>query len=279
VQIARKLAKLILFASLAATSAADHFSATRQSERRHSIYVQLSEQIYPISLEDGRPHPEFKWPSKEKQRQIRSQLQNLVREEIGAVLANTEARTNVLKKAVVALQGENNLGKAWPRGEGGNVPFVQSFELDGITTLVVGYSVAFGGLAIPQSDPYLEFYQKIDGIWTFKAKSSIDAAFDGSSFDISWVVSGVAGQAWFLAWRKTFGDPSCSLSVRLLAFDGMHASRIWSQDKLIHGEVSVSKASIQLSFDKEYHSRFRVEEALKVTPAGLHVASRKTVFQ
>ena len=180
---------------------------------------------------------------------------------------------------MAALQGESNLGKAWPRGEGSNLPFVQSFELDGIPTLALGYSVAFGGLASPESDPYLEFYQKIDGIWTFKAKSPIDAGFFGSSFDISRVVSGVAGQAWFLVWRRTFGDPSCTLSVRLFAFDGTHASRIWSQNKLTRGEVSVSKASIQLSFEKEYHSRFRVEEVLKVTPSGLRVAARKTVFR
>jgi hypothetical protein len=130
----------------------------------------------------------------------------------------------------------------------------------------VGYSVAFGGLAIPESDPYLEFYQKIDGVWTFKAKSPIDAAFDGSSFDISRVVSGVAGQAWFLAWRTTFGDTGCRVRLRLIAFDGMHVSRIWSQNGLTRGEVSVSKASIQLSFDKEYHSRFRVEEVLRSLP-------------
>jgi hypothetical protein len=95
-------------------------------------YVQLSEQIYPISLADRHPHPEFKWPSRQKGRQIRSQLRNLVREEIGAVLANTEARTNVLKKAVVALQGKSRLD------DGGNLPFIGSFELNGIPTLAVG---------------------------------------------------------------------------------------------------------------------------------------------
>jgi hypothetical protein len=271
VRIARKLGpKPILFMALAASCAGGQISSNR-----HGVYVQLSEQIYPISLADGPPHPEFKWPSKEKGRQIRSQLHNLVREEIGSVLSNTEARSKVLAKALVALQGQSNLGG----DDGGNLPFIRFFELNGIPTMAVGYSVAFGGLAIPESDPYLEFYQKIDGIWTFKAKSPIDAGFDGSSFEISMVVSGVEGQAWFLAWRKTFGDPSCSLRVRLFAFDGTRASRIWSQDKLIHGEVFVSKASIRLSFDREYHSRFRVEEVLKVTPTGLRVASRKTVFR
>jgi len=160
VLIARKLGpKLLLFASLAATGADVHRSPIHEGERRHSVYVRLSEQIYPISLipfGDGRPHPEQKCHSKEKDRQIRSQLHNLVQEEIGSVLANTDVRTNVLKKVVVALQGQSSLA-----GEGGNLPFLQFFELNGIPTLAVGYSVAFGGLAIPRSDPYLEFYQAL----------------------------------------------------------------------------------------------------------------------
>jgi len=271
--IAGKLVLIVfLFGSLA-TTAADSPSPAGESRRRHDLYIRLSEQIYPVSLNDGQSHPEFKFPSAEKIGQIRLQLHDLMREEIGSALANGAASPDQLRKAMIALQEKSSLGEM-----GGNLPFVQSLELDGVPTLAVGYSVAFGGLAIPASDPWLEFYQKINGIWTFKAQSPIDAAFYGSSFFIAPLAPGVDGQAWFLTWRETFGDTGARLRLRLFAFDGTRAGRIWSENERIAGKVSVSKSSVELSFDKEYHSRYRVEEVLEVVPTGLRVASRKTAF-
>lgn len=173
----------------------------------------------------------------------------------------------------MSLQGTGNLS-GW-QGDAGNLPFVFFFLLKGVPSLAVGYSVVYGGLAIPQADPYLDVYQKIQGSWVFKAEAPVDSKFFGSSFFISPITAGDPGEEWFLTWRKTFGDAGSRLRLRLFALDGANWRTTWSRNELTSGKVSVSKSSIKLSFDKEYHSSLRVFETYEVTPRGVRLRARK----
>ncbi len=269
-KVGRRTAKLLSLIILAALVTLCATPTSRQSLARQKKYTDLSAQIFPIH----NAQPDFEWPSPGKERQIRSRLHQLIRDEIDLTLAAGSVPKDVLRASIVALQGAATLS-GWQK-ESGDLPFV-SFSIKGVPSVAVGYSVVYGGLAIPQADAYLEIYQQISGKWSFKIGAPIDSNFAGSSFFISQITAGRPEEQWFLAWRKTFGDTGSRLRLRLFAFNGTDWRPLWRRDELTAGEVSVSKSYIQLSFAKEYHSALRVIERYKISLTGMRLNTRRIV--
>jgi hypothetical protein len=259
----RWVAVSILLARLCYAQLADALT------QRHEAYAQLNDQIFPLSHAEDR---NFRPPPEAKEMEVRSQLHNLVMDQICSDLGQPHPSDEALRSDIAAVQGKMNLSVAWGKDEAGNLPFVSSFELNGVRTFAVGYAVAYGGTAIPASDAYLEFYIQAGGRCKLQAKAEIDPEYFGSSFFISPIDSGWPLQTWFLTWRKTFGDTGSRLRLRLYAFDGLNVRSIWERSGLIAGTVQVSNQSITLEYDREYRSSDplnRARETLHIEPTGL----------
>lgn len=164
-------------------------------------------------------------------------------------------------KAIVAVQGQS-----------ADSPFADFFQLNGLPNLAVAYVILQGGEAIPDTQPYLEFFEKMNGSWGIKAEAPTQSDFRGHSFSVSKIDSGVPNEAWFLAWGTTIGNPGTPMNVRLYGFDGITVRTVWKRDDLTHGVATVGKDSVTLEYDREYQSSDpdnRVHEVLHVTPSGL----------
>jgi hypothetical protein len=82
----------------------------------------------------------------------------------------------------------------------------------------------------------------------------------------------LASEAWFLAWGRTIGDTGARVKLRLYGFDGNTVRTIWKRDGLTNGDVTVTKDSVTLEYDREYHSsdpNNLVHETLHISPNGL----------
>ena len=227
--------------------------------QRHAAYVQLDRKIF---AQHGDPESEKLHISEpDKVVEIRSQLHKLISDEINDTLNAPNPSEDKVVNAIVGIQGELT-----------DKPFASFFKLNGMRSLAVSYVILQGGDAIASTQPYLEFYDFVNGAWQIKAEASTVSNFQGRTFCVSPLASGISGEAWFVAWGFTIGNPGTPVNVRLYGFDGNTVRTVWQRDDLTGGEVTVAKDSVTLEYDREYKSpdpNNHVQEVLHVTPNGL----------
>ena len=178
-----------------------------------------------------------------------------------------ESSAKIVSSAIAALQGEITLS-AWGPEET-NTPFAKFFSLSGIRTVAVAYVMMKGGDPIPDTQPYLVFYDNASGIWTKKSTASTLADFEGCTFPVAQLNSGLPGEAWFLAWEGGFGSSRASINLRLYAFDGATVRTIWKRDWLDARKVAVSSDTVTLDYLDSDDMSIERHEVLHVTPNGL----------
>lgn len=244
-------------AQLGLTQTAGDGESTNARAQRHATYSKLRRQIFHThdDLESGRVE------SLEKANQIQSQLHQLLSEEIASTLNLPNPSADDVIAGINALQ-ETSGGK----------PFADFFTLDDVKSLAVGYVILRGNEAIPDTQPYLEFWDETGGSWAIKAEAPTRSDFHGHTFSVAKLDSPLPGQAWFLAWGMTIGNPGTPVKLRLYAFDGSAVRTVWKRDDLTRGTVTVSNNTVVLDYDRDYPStgaNDRVEETLHVTLNGL----------
>jgi hypothetical protein len=180
-------------------------AASDERAQRHAAYAQLHRQIFHTydDEESGRV------PSLEKAREIQSRLHQLLSEEIASSLNSPNVSADDVINGIIAVQGQRR-----------EKPFADFFQLNGIKSLAVGYVILRGNQAIPDTQPYLEFYDQANGAWVIKAEAPTRSDFRGHTFCVSELDSGIAAEAWFLAWGVMIGNPAAPVDLRLYAFDG-----------------------------------------------------------
>ncbi|MBV9294013.1 MAG: hypothetical protein JO145_00465 [Acidobacteriaceae bacterium] len=129
------------------------------------LYTQLNRQIY------GQP------ASKAKELEIRGELHQLISSQIVAILNRSKSSGTELREAIKTLQGKFAM---WSRET--NTPLSKDFELTGIPTTAVAYATLEGGEAVPATQRYLEFYDRLYGEWRLAASSSSREDFEGCTF-------------------------------------------------------------------------------------------------
>jgi hypothetical protein len=234
-----------------------HAQVASDTAQRHAKYAQLNRQIFHTheDPDSGRAL------SQDMAADIHSQLHRLLSDEIMSALTAPDPSERNLRTAIIAVQGEST-----------DVPFAKLFDLNGIKSLAVGYVVLQGNEAIPDTQPYLEFYDRMNGLWERKAEASTQSDFRGCTFFVSKMKSPISTESWFLTWGKTIGDTGSRLKIRLYAFDGVTVRTVSKRDELIAGEITVSADSVSLEYDREYKStdpNNRVHESLHVSSDGL----------
>ena len=245
------------FCALAQTNAQGSVERTQ----RQATYAQLSRQIF--HRQDDPNSGRFL--STEKASDIQSRLHSLILAEISSVLAQPTPSDADVANAVSAVQGDPT-----------DKPFAQFFQLNGMQSLAIGYVILQGGDAIPDTQNYLEFYDRAQGTWEMEADAPTRRDFRGCTFSVAKMQSGVPSESWFLAWGKTIGDTGSRLKIRLYAFDGTAVRTVWERNGLMYGQITVSNESINLAYDLEYKSskpNNRAHEMFHIGPAGLSRSS------
>jgi hypothetical protein len=239
-----------------------HVSGER--ELRRATYIQLNRQIF--ARHEDADSEKFHISKPDKVAEIRYQLHKLISDEISSVLNGPTPSADAVKTAITNIQGE----MALPVDDMTNTPFAASFELNGIQSLAVAYAILEGGEAIPDTQAYLEFYDRSNGSWEMKAEAPTRSDFRGRTFFVSQMDSGIPGEAWFLAWGMRIGNPGTPVNVRLYGFDGNAVRTVWKRDGLTRGLITASKDSVTLEYDREYNPSGptnRVHETLHVSPS------------
>jgi hypothetical protein len=249
--------------------ASDTSSASERHDQRRARYQQLNRQIF--AQHGDLDSIKFHVVKPNEVLTIKSQLCDLISQEIAANLQSPNPSANDLNTAISSLQGDDSFSSKWGT-QGTDTPFASFFKLNGARSLAVAYVILQGGDAIPDTQPYLEFYDTMNGPWQKKAEAPTVTDFEGCTFSVAELASPLRGEAWFLAWGFPIGNPGTPVNVRLYAFDGANVRTVWKRDDLTRGTVTVSKDSVILEYDREYHSpdpNNRVREVLHVTPSGL----------
>ena len=235
-------------------------------ESRHVTYVQLNRQIFARHQDPDSEKAHISQP--DRVAGIRSQLHKLLVDEIDSTLNGPSPSASNVKNAVTSVQGDIAL----PPDDMTNTPLAEPFELNGIQSLAVAYAILEGGEAIPDTQPYLEFYNRMNGSWEKKAQAPTQSDFHGRTFFVSQMNSGIPGEAWFLVWGMTIGNPGTPVNVRLYGFDGYTVRTVWKRDGLTRGVVTATKDSVTLDYDREYRSvdpNNRAHEVLHVSANGI----------
>lgn len=231
---------------------------------RHAAYLQLNRKIYARHEDPGSGNLNF---SKEKQDSATQQLHEMIEREIDLALSAPKPSAKTVSSAIAALQGEITLSGWGP--EQTNTPFASLFSLSDIPTIAVAYVLMQGGDAIPDTQPYLVFYNHASGVWTKKASAPILADFEACTFSVAQLNSGVPGEIWFLAWGMPFGSSHGSEHVRLYAFNGLAVRTIWKRDRLDGGRIKAMGDSVTLDYLDFDDPSIERHEVLHVTPNGL----------
>jgi hypothetical protein len=256
---------LTAFGSVGCGQSNDSSQPSANPVERHDRYIRLNRQIYarhkdPGSGELNRSDGKFKSASQ--------QLHNMISQEIEIALAAPNPSDGSIVNAISTLQGEMALS-AWDQ-DATNTPFAKLFTLSGIPTLAVAYVIMEGGEGIPDTQAYLEFYDKPHGIWEKKASAPTLPDFKDFTSSVAQLNSGVAGEAWFLAWGIPCGNSQGSEYLRLYAFDGSTVRTIWQRGPLPAGNVTVAPDSVTLDYRDEDTPTGLAHEVLHVTSDGLH---------
>ena len=228
------------------------------------LYKQLNHQIFGQREDEGSGQI---YSMKTRDLEIRGELHELISSQIISILNRNEGSATEVPAAIKTLQGKFAM---WSRGT--NTPLSQDVEVTGIPTSAVAYVTMEGGEGIPATQPYLEFYDRLYGEWRLAASSSSREDFEGCTFNVARMNSGVPGQIWFLAWGVTIGDTGSRLKLRLYAYDGSGVRTVTRRDGLIRGLITVSKDSVQLEYDETYEplgDPQKGHETLHITPNGL----------
>lgn len=245
----------------AQTVASSEEPGTPQS--RHAAYLQLNRAIYARHGDEGSGRSE---KAGDNFKSASQQLSKLIGKEIELALASSKPSPSSVTAAISNLQGEMTFS-AWGE-EGTNTPFAEVFSLNGIQTAAVAYVIMQGGDAIPDTQPYLNFYDKASGIWQERAASPTLTDFEGCTFSVAKLNSGVPGEAWFLTWGQPFGSSHGTKHIRLYAFDGSMVRTIWRRDSLNGGRVKTTADTITIDYFDADDPSVEKHEVVHITANG-----------
>lgn len=159
-------------------------------QKRHAAYLGTNGQIFASHEDPGSGKLNF---SDAKASAATKQLHEMIAAEIDLALSAQKVSAKNVTSAIAALQGEMNLSDSGPYFT--NTPFAKFFTLNGVRNAAVAYVILQGDDRKPDTQTYLDFYDDASGTWTKKATAPTMADFEGCSFSVAEVNSGLPGEA------------------------------------------------------------------------------------
>jgi len=200
---------------------------------------------------------------------VRKELLDVLRRGITQAFSSPRPTDGQIRDAISGVQGDFALSAGWGNGwDGTNTPFADLFSLNGDQCLAAAYAIMEGGEGIPDSQSFLDFYVKRSN--ESKLQAVTGSEFRSSTFFVSSIPAGLAGESWFLAWGVHIGNTRGKLSIRLYAFDGDKVRVVWKRDELPYGQVEISGSIVTLDYVKDLDRDVaRTHEVLHIAPDGL----------
>lgn len=156
-----------------------------------------------------------------------------------------------------------------------NVPFAIAVG-DGSPAIVVAYEIYRGGEGAPDTMPVFEAFISEWNKWHPIARTGQDLT--GSTFFVSPLNAGRAGEHWFLLHGKRFGDSGSRLDLEVISFDGMRLKTVWARTGISRTAI-VEVANDHIVLIREsLNERGRAQEfrdQYDVSVDGLKLVSRK----
>ena len=236
--------------------------SAEEMARLRAQYSKLNGQIFRLNgnMELGRTFVE----APEHVPLVRKELLDLLRQAITRVLSSPRATEGEVRDAINGVQGDFSFGH-W---DGTSAPFAKFFSVSGYQCMAAAYAIMEGGEGIPDSQSVLDFYVKGNSEW--KLQGVTGSEFRSSTFSVSPIPAGLAGESWFVAWGYHIGNTRGKLSIRLYAFDGEKVREVWKRDHLAYGDIEIPGRTVTLDYVKDLdHDVARTHEVLHVTPNGL----------
>lgn len=148
---------LIGLLQLAAAQTSSNTQTFDDGGQHRSAYVQLNRQI--IARHSDNDSEKFHISEPGKAAEVKSQLHGLISHEIMNALSVHNPSQSDVTRSITALQGEMAISDP----ESTNTPFAELFQLSNTHTAAVAYIILQGGDSIPDTQPYLEFYDQASG--------------------------------------------------------------------------------------------------------------------
>lgn len=242
-------------------------------QSRHAAYSQLNRQIYARHADTGSGQLN---ESHDSMQAASERLGKMMTNEIEIALGAAKTSASNITAAISKLQGDLTLSAYDPDPQVTNTPFAELFSLNGIQTAAVAYVIMQGADAIPDTQPYLNFYDKASGIWKERAEAPTLADFEGCTFSVAQLKSGVPGEVWFLTWGQPFGDSRGTKHVRLYAFDGGDVRTIWRRDSLGGGRIMTTADTVTLDYFDADDPSIEKHEVFHVTANGPELVTQSS---
>lgn len=234
------------------------------AQQRADAYRQLNRQIYARREDPGSGNLNS---YDEKMQSASQQLDAMIAGEIEAVLCAPKPSAESIVASISALQDGISLAAWGPAAT--NMPFAKLFSLNGIQSAAIAYVIMRGGSAIPDTQTHLVFYDTVTGNWAKKASAPTLRDFEGYTFSVVELNSGVPSEAWFLAWGYPFGSSHASMRIRLYSFDGLTVRTTWKRENLDGGKVSADGDTVTIDFIDTKDPSIERHETFYVSPNGL----------
>jgi len=180
-------------------------------------------------------------PSPATALQYRKTLRDLIGETVADTLRQSDKSglANNVVSSVRILQG-----KMHERLE--DLPVAITGRTKGHDALVFAFEILQGAAAIPEPEPYIQFYVNMSNFWYLAAEAPRDLS--KFAMKVQSVVSPVPGEMWILAQGKHNGDNRARVYARLYAFDGTSVRTVWERDALHGGEINVTDDRITVTY-------------------------------
>ena len=150
-----------------------------------------------------------------------------------------------------------------------HLPYVKPTAIRGQGVAIVAFSIMQGASAIPEPEPFIQFYISTSNSWFLAAEAPQDLS--GRAVQVQQLKSPLESETWVLAWGRRYGDNGARVTARLYAFDGGSVRTLWGRDELLGGGIAVNENRVTVTYyDPARRSLDPPEnEEYQITPHGL----------
>ena len=150
-------------------------------------------------------------------------------------------------------------------------PFVYTANFQGLSTVVVGYSWAYGTGGIPQSRVFIDGYRKV-GLAYELADEIGQSMGECCALFMERIASPRMNESWFLARAIAYGSSRPAEMVRLYSFDGYQFKELWApSNPRTNPHYEIGTDVIGVIYEDKYGRSHR--ETILLTAAGPIIAT------
>lgn len=231
---------------------------------KQTQYAEIEDLIYPRLSTSLERAAQRNWPipSPAAASQHIQALHNLVVDTVIEALQDSPPPKRIEKvtASVRNLQGEahKNITK---------LPYSASSSIKGRDVVTVVFQVLRGGMAIPEPEPFIQFYIPTGNSWYLAAEAPPDLS--GLGVEAHQLKSPAENEVWLLAWGMRYGDTGARRNVRLFVFDGASVRTLWQREGLLGGRIQVNGDHITVNHYDPTNRLRDISEEYLVIPQGL----------